>query len=55
LQCCACRIRCQAAARTAADSRSSTCCISADNPNRYPTPISSHDYLMERLREIKLV
>ena len=30
-------------------------CIGADNPNRYPQPISSHDYLMERLREIKLV
>jgi isopenicillin N synthase-like dioxygenase len=30
-------------------------CISADNPNRYLQPISSHDYLMERLREIKLV
>ncbi|MBE5314581.1 MAG: isopenicillin N synthase family oxygenase [Xanthomonadales bacterium] len=30
-------------------------CISAGNPNRYPEPISSHDYLMERLREIKLV
>jgi len=30
-------------------------CISADNPNRYPTPITAHDYLMERLREIKLV
>ncbi len=30
-------------------------CVSADNPNRYPTPITSHDYLMERLREIKLV
>lgn len=30
-------------------------CISADNANRYPTPITSHDYLMERLREIKLV
>jgi isopenicillin N synthase-like dioxygenase len=30
-------------------------CIAADNPNRYPTPISSHEYLMERLREIKLV
>jgi isopenicillin N synthase-like dioxygenase len=30
-------------------------CISEENPNRYPTPISSHDYLMERLREIKLV
>lgn len=31
------------------------CCISADNPNRYPTPITAHEYLMERLREIKLV
>ncbi|MBD8527991.1 isopenicillin N synthase family dioxygenase [Pseudomarimonas arenosa] len=30
-------------------------CISADNPNRYPTPISSHEYLLERLREIKLI
>lgn len=30
-------------------------CISADNPNRYPTPISAHDYLLERLREIKLI
>ena len=30
-------------------------CISAENPNRYPTPISSHEYLLERLREIKLI
>lgn len=30
-------------------------CISADNPDRYPEPISSHDYLMQRLREIKLI
>ncbi|MCK7594680.1 isopenicillin N synthase family dioxygenase [Pseudomarimonas salicorniae] len=30
-------------------------CISADNPNRYPQPISSHEYLLERLREIKLI
>jgi isopenicillin N synthase-like dioxygenase len=30
-------------------------CISAERPNRYPTPISSHDYLLERLREIKLI
>ncbi len=30
-------------------------CISAENPNRYPTPTTSHEYLMERLREIKLV
>jgi isopenicillin N synthase-like dioxygenase len=30
-------------------------CISADNPDRYPNPISAHDYLLERLREIKLI
>ena len=30
-------------------------CISEDNPNRYPEPLSSHDYLLERLREINLV
>jgi isopenicillin N synthase-like dioxygenase len=30
-------------------------CISADNPDRYPEPITSHGYLLERLREIKLV
>ena len=30
-------------------------CISADNPNRYPQPISAHEYLQERLREIKLI
>ena len=30
-------------------------CIDDANPNRYPEPISSHEYLMERLREIKLV
>jgi isopenicillin N synthase-like dioxygenase len=29
-------------------------CISADNPSRYSTSITSHEYLMERLREIKL-
>jgi isopenicillin N synthase-like dioxygenase len=29
--------------------------ITPDNPNRYPTPISAHDYLLERLREIKLI
>ena len=29
-------------------------CMGADNPDRYPEPISSHDYLMQRLREIKL-
>lgn len=30
-------------------------CITADNPNRYPEPISSHDYLHERLVEIGLI
>ncbi|MBA8885363.1 isopenicillin N synthase family dioxygenase [Dokdonella fugitiva] len=30
-------------------------CISAGNPNRYPKPISAHEYLQERLREIKLI
>ena len=29
-------------------------CISAENPDRYPTPITANDYLMQRLREIKL-
>ncbi len=29
--------------------------ISADNPNRYPEPITAHDYLHERLVEIGLV
>ena len=30
-------------------------CITADNPDRYPEPITAHGYLMERLREIKLM
>ena len=30
-------------------------CASPDNPSRYPTPISSHEYLLQRLREIKLI
>ncbi|MBX3561575.1 MAG: isopenicillin N synthase family oxygenase [Sphingomonas sp.] len=30
-------------------------CIDAEHPDRFPEPISSHDYLLERLREIKLV
>lgn len=29
-------------------------CITPDNPNRYPVPITANDYLMERLAEIKL-
>ena len=30
-------------------------CISAENPDSYPESITGHEYLMERLREIKLV
>jgi isopenicillin N synthase-like dioxygenase len=30
-------------------------CVSDDNPDRYPEPITAHDYLMERLREIRLI
>ena len=30
-------------------------CVSAGNPDRYPTSITANEYLMERLREIKLV
>lgn len=30
-------------------------CISDENPNRYPEPIRSHDYLTQRLREIRLL
>jgi isopenicillin N synthase-like dioxygenase len=29
-------------------------CITPDNPNRYDTPITANDYLMERLHEIKM-
>lgn len=30
-------------------------CISAATPNRYPEPITAHDFLMQRLREIRLI
>jgi isopenicillin N synthase-like dioxygenase len=30
-------------------------CITPDNPSRYNTSINSHEYLMQRLREIKLI
>jgi isopenicillin N synthase-like dioxygenase len=30
-------------------------CIDAQHPNRYPQAITAHDYLQERLREIKLI
>jgi isopenicillin N synthase-like dioxygenase len=30
-------------------------CIDADHPNRYPQAITAHEYLQERLREIKLI
>ena len=29
-------------------------CITPENPNRYPTPITAQGYLLERLREIRL-
>jgi hypothetical protein len=29
-------------------------CISAENPDRYPEPLSADDFLQERLREIGL-
>ncbi|MFX4370033.1 hypothetical protein ABTA37_20085, partial [Acinetobacter baumannii] len=29
-------------------------CVSDDNPDRYPVPITADDYLQERLREIGL-
>ena len=29
-------------------------CVDANNPDRYPQPITANDYLMQRLREIKL-
>ncbi len=31
------------------------CCIRPDRPNRYPQPILADDYLLKRLREIKLL
>ena len=30
-------------------------CVSAERPDLYPEPINSHDFLLQRLREIKLV
>ncbi|WP_329743070.1 isopenicillin N synthase family dioxygenase [Dyella sp. A6] len=30
-------------------------CVTPDNPSRYDTSISSHEYLLQRLREIKLI
>jgi isopenicillin N synthase-like dioxygenase len=30
-------------------------CVDAEHPDRYPQPITAHDYLMQRLREIKLL
>ena len=30
-------------------------CVSADRPNLYEEPITAHDFLLQRLREIKLV
>ncbi|HEX7111663.1 MAG TPA: 2-oxoglutarate and iron-dependent oxygenase domain-containing protein [Mizugakiibacter sp.] len=30
-------------------------CVGADNPSRYPEPITAHGYLQQRLREIRLI
>ena len=30
-------------------------CVTPENPDRYPQPITAHEYLMERLREIRLI
>lgn len=30
-------------------------CVSAENPDRYPQPITAQDYLLERLKEIRLI
>ena len=30
-------------------------CVDVRNPKRYPQPITAHDYLQERLREIRLI
>ncbi|TCV97584.1 isopenicillin N synthase-like dioxygenase [Luteibacter rhizovicinus] len=30
-------------------------CVSAENPSRYAEPITAHEYLQQRLREIKLI
>jgi isopenicillin N synthase-like dioxygenase len=30
-------------------------CISEENPNRYPASITANEFLVERLREIKLM
>jgi isopenicillin N synthase-like dioxygenase len=35
--------------------RTLTGCITADNPDRYPEPITANDFLEQRLREIKLL
>jgi hypothetical protein len=30
-------------------------CVTPDNPSRYESSLTSHEYLMQRLREIKLI
>ena len=30
-------------------------CVDDGHPNRYPQPVTAHDYLLERLREIRLI
>jgi hypothetical protein len=29
--------------------------VTPENPDRYPEPITANDYLLQRLREIKLI
>ena len=35
--------------------RRAASCVDATHPSRYPQPITAHEYLQERLREIKLI
>ena len=30
-------------------------CISQDNPNHYPNPLSAHEFLLQRLRENEML
>jgi len=30
-------------------------CVDAQHPDQFPVPITAHDFLQERLREIKLI
>ena len=30
-------------------------CVTPDNPNRYPEPLSAHEFLLQRLRENRMM